>query len=429
MQLTIQKLYIDKNKTLSELSKILGTQHSFHASPKQYKNRFKQWGLWKNLSTNDAARLIQIKVSRDSIGKTSTFMRAGQKLNFNRVQKTMRRGKRRSPKRAAEERLPKLSRPEPATPACNQPSKVECRTPSPEPLDAKEELDLLDILDPNGLCGDSMDLDYDLSGFGFDTFHYTHVSDSILPFSSHSDAGQFDPSDACHYRDPRVEVIWDVYTRVRHKLALRCKWLRTKALSDPVLKLFRRDNALLAMLEPLIATNGNHAIRELFVANFVSSFLHQPEFLQFSLHVALQYLGLQTYTQRFIERMQHRDPTNSPPSSDERMSSLKTETSDGLSPDVDLSLPRTQMPFTPPHCNDYNNRPSTDNFKAAAFAYHLGETETAKARLRALTCYDGLGSTKGQVLMRLAWYCLSRVQREFGRIDEANRSLIQAIQG
>ncbi|KAH8744438.1 Clr5 domain-containing protein [Diaporthe sp. PMI_573] len=439
MRLTIQKLYINENKTLAEVSKILGTQYSFDASPKQYKNRFQQWGLWKNLSTRDAARLIQMKASRDSIGKTSTFVRAGQKLDFDRVQKTMRRGKQRIPRSAAEEEPRKPSRAEPAPPACNQPSRVECRTPSPEPLDAKDELDMLDILDPNCLRVDGMAVDYDFSDFGSDTFHHTHVSDSILPFSSLSDAEQFDPSDACHYRDPRIEFIWDIYARVHHRLALRCEWLRTEALSDPVLRLFRRDNALLAMLEPLIATNGNHAMRELFVANFVSSFLHRPEFSQFALHVqdtigqaftdtkatsyhatvvenALQYLGLQTYTRRFIEIMQDRDPTKSPPSSDERISSLKTETSDGLSPDVYLSSPRIQMPFTPPGCNDYDNGPGTDDFEGAAFAYHLGETEPAEARLRALTCYDGSGSTKGQVLMRLAWYCLSRVQRESGRV-------------
>lgn len=391
-----------------------------------------------------------MKASRDSIGKTSTFVRAGQKLDFDRVQKTIRRSKNRVPKSAAEEKPPKLGRAEPAPPACNQPSRVECRTPSPEPLAPKDELDLLDGLDSNGLRVDGAALDHTLSNFGTETFQ-THVSDSFMPFSP-SEAGQFEPFDACHYEDPHVEMIWECYARAHHKLALRCAWLRTNAQSDPFLRRFRRDNSLLAMLEPVIATNAHHFMRELFLANFVSTFSHRPEFAQFAqsasqtisqastdtkasshhaavVESALQYLGLQTYTRRFIGTKVDRDPTESPPSSDESIPAPKTESPDGLSPDVDLPSPGTEMPPTPPSCNDYDNGPDTGELEAAAFAYHLGETDAAETRLRALTCYEGSVSTKGQVLMRLAWYCLSCVQRESGRTEEADGSLMQAIRG
>ncbi|KAK7716731.1 hypothetical protein SLS64_002436 [Diaporthe eres] len=450
VRLTIRQLYIDENKTLSEVSEILEKLYSFHASPKQYKNRFKQWGLWKNLSTRDAARLIQMKASRDSIGKTSTFVRAGQKLDFDRVQKTIRRSKNRVPKGAAEEKPPKLGRAEPTAPACNQPSRVECRTPSPEPLAAKDELDLLDSLDSNGLRVDSSALDHAFGNFGPETYH-THLSDSLLPFSP-SDAGHFEPFDTCHYEDPHVEMIWECYARAHHKLALRCEWLRTNTLSDPVLRRFRRDNSLLAMLEPVVAPNGRHFMRGLFLANFVSTFSHRPEFTQFAQGVhqtisqafpdtkasshhpaaienALEYLRLQTYTRRFIGTKEDKDPTESPPSSDENVPAPKTESSDGLSPDVDLPSPGTEMPPTPPSCNDYDSGPDTGELEAAAFAYHLGEIDTAETRLRALTCYEGSVSTKGQVLMRLAWYCLSCVERESGRVEEADGSLMQAIRG
>lgn len=393
-----------------------------------------------------------MKASRDSIGKTSTFVRAGQKLDFDRVQKTIRRSKNRVPKSAAEEKPPKLGRAEPAPPACNQPSRVECRTPSPEPLAAKDDLDLLDSLDSNGLRIDGTTLDHDFSNFGSDTFHHTHVSDTFMPFSSPSDAGQFDPFDSCRYEDPRVELIWDSYSRTHHKLALRCEWLRDNSLSDPVLKRFRSDNALIAMLEPLIATNGHHVMRELFLANFVSSFLHRPEFSQFAqslqqtieqsptdvkasshhatkVESALKDLGIQTYIRRFIGAKQDIDVTESAPLSDDTFLTPKTESPEGLSPDIDVPSPGTEMPPTPPSYNDYDNGPGTIDFEAAAFAHHLGETDTAETRLRALTCYEGSVSTKGQVLMRLAWYCLSRVQRGSGRVEEADGSLMQAIRG
>ncbi|KAH8743947.1 hypothetical protein F5883DRAFT_655467 [Diaporthe sp. PMI_573] len=318
---------------------------------------------------------------------------AGEFVYFDRVQKTIRRGKNRVPKSAAEEKPPKLGRAEPAPPAGNQPSRVECRTPSPEPLAVKDDLDLLDSLDSNSLRVDGTALNHCFSDLGSDTFHHANVSLCLMPFSSPSDTGQFDQFCACLYEDPRVEIIWDCYARARQKLALRCEWLRTNALSDPVLKRFRSDNALLAMLEPLLATDGHHVMRELFLANF------------------------------------DRDPVESPPLSDEKISSVKAKSSDGLSPDVDFPSPGTEMPPTPPSCNDYDHGPDNNDFEAAAFAYHLGEIETAETRLRFLTCYEGSVSTKKQVLIQLAWYCLSRVQRESGRVEEADGSLMQVIRG
>lgn len=410
--------------------------------PKQYKNRFKQWGLWKNLSTRDAARLIQLKESRDSIGKTSTLVRAGQKVDFDRVEKTIRRSKNRVPKSAAEEKPPKLGRAEPAAPARNQPSRVECRTPSPEPF-AGNDLDMLDSLDPTCPRGSDNTLNNDYNDF-------VPASDSFVPFSSLSDAVPFVPFDASHFEDPFVEIIWDCYARTLHKLALRCEWLRTSSLSDPVLERFRSDNALLAILEPLVATNGRRIMRESFLANFLSSFQHRPELSEFASGVrqdieqalmdtkttsqhatvierALQYLGLQTYTRRFIRTAKDIDPADSPTSSED--ATLMNEGPDGLSPDVDFPSPGTEMPPTPPSCNDYDNGPDTNEFEAFAFAFHLGEIDTAEMRLRALTSHEGSVSTKGQVLMRLAWYCLSRVQRETGRAAEADGSLMQAVRG
>ncbi|POS76399.1 hypothetical protein DHEL01_v205209 [Diaporthe helianthi] len=442
VRLTIRQLYIDEKKTLSEVSRILGTNHNFYASPKQYKNRFKQWGLWKNLSTRDAARLIQLKESRDSLGKTSTLVRAGQKVDFDRVEKTIRRSKNRVPKSAAEDKSPKLGRPEPAAPtsARNQPSRVECRTPSPEPHTIN--LHHLGPTYPRG-SGDALSND-----FG----DFVPVSDSFVPFSSLSDAVPFEPFDASRFEDPFVEIIWDCYARTHHKLALRCEWLRASSLTDPSLERFRSDNALLAILEPLVATNGRRIMRESFLANFLSSFEHRPELSEFSLGVrknleqqtlmgtkntsqhatviqrAFQYLGLQTYTLRFIRTTQDIDPTDFSSFSAED-TGLMNESCDGLSPDVDFPSPGTEMPPTPPSCNDYDNGPNTNEFEAAAFAFHLGEMDTAETRLRALTCYEGSVSTKGQVLMRLAWYCLSRVQRETGRAEEADGSLTQAIRG
>ncbi|KAL1879205.1 hypothetical protein Daus18300_001784 [Diaporthe australafricana] len=454
VRLIIRELYIDQNKTLSEVSDTLDTVYGFHASPKQYKNRFKQWGLWKNLSTRDAARLIQMKASRDSIGKTSTFVRSGQKLDLDRVQKTIRRGKNRVPKSAAEEKPPKLGRAEPAAPpACNQPSRVECRTPSPEPTATKDDLDMLDSLDSDALIINGTALDSTFSNFGSEPFH-SQVCDSFMPFTP-SDAGQYEPFDSCHYEDPQSEAIWECYARAHHKLALRSGCLQANTQSDPVLRRFRFKNTILAVLEPILAKCGQHIIRELFLANFVATFLHRSEFAQFAQSVdhtlrqafpdietssphagavesALRDLEIQSYTRRFIELNEDKHVTECPSSSDSSDDTflvLKTESADGLSPDVDLPSPGTEMPPTPLSCKEYDDGPHADELEAAAFAYHLGEMATAEIRLRPLTCFEGAASTNGRVLMRLAWYCLSCVQRESGRAQEAERSLMQATQG
>lgn len=397
-----------------------------------------------------------MKASRDSIGKTSTFVRSGQKLDLDRVQKTIRRGKNRVPKSAAEEKPPKLGRAEAAPPACNQPSRVECRTPSPEPTAAKDDLDMLDSLDSNGLLISGTVLDSTFSNFGSETFH-TQVSDPFNPFTP-SDAGQYEPFDSCcPYEDPHIEAIWKCYARAHHKLALRFGCLQANTQSDPVLRRFRCKNTILAVLEPILAGRGQHIIRELFLANFVATFLHRSEFAQFAQTVdrtlrqafpdietssphagavesALQDLELQSYTRRFMEANEDKNVTECPSSSgsissDEAFLVPKAESSDGLSPDLDLPSPGTEMPPTPLSCKDYDDGPHADELEAAAFAYHLGEMDTAEIRLRPLTCFEGAAPTNGRVLIRLAWYCLSCVQRESGRAQEAERSLMQATQG
>lgn len=390
---------------------------SIISRPKQYKNHFKEWGLWKNISTRDATKLIQMKASRDLIGKTSTFVCAGRKLNLNRVKKNLHRS---GNKIAIEEKPPA---------DCGKPSRVECRTPSPEPLSGDVDLDLLEGLESNSIV-DTTALDRAFGNSTSDISH-THVSDSLESFIP-DNVEQFKPSETSE--DPYFELTWECYLRVHHKLALRCEWLQTNALSDSLLRRFRRNNTLLAMLEPIVALNQHSIMRLLFLANFVSAFIHRPEFSTFTQHVqqtiqadtlhhatvienALQYLGLQTYTRRFIGREEHSDTPGSPPSSGESISAANIESSNNnVSPGA--------VSF-----NHDDKGPDPADLEVAMFAYQLGETDTADMRLRALTCYEGSISTRGQVLTRLAWYCYSCIQRELGRCDEANRSLIQSIRG
>lgn len=422
--------------------------------PKQYKNRFKQWGYWKNLSTRDASRLIQMKASRDSLGKTSTFVRSGVKVDIDHIQKTIRRGKNRPPKIPAKVRSPEKPKQEPeqaATP--NLPSGIECRTPSPEPTaPAKEELS---IFDPHTQF-DTSDLDYDFTKFEVDIIQpqLSHALDVLSP----SVSGQLEPLESYQYHDPRIDIIWDCYSTALRKLALAHG--RVLSLGDPApgLQLFRYRNTLLAMLEPMISTEQLR-LRELFLHNFSATFSERLEFPQFAQHViqaigvgslkdgattgcltqeidtALQITGIyaQSFTWRFLEAKNGQIATElQSPLSDGNGVATRAESSEALSPSIASSSSSSsgpEMRVSTPTSNPTDVGPQLHDLEAATFAYHLGEIDTAETSLRGIAAYDGRVSTKGQVLMRLAWYCLCYILRQSGRLEDAEGCLIQAVRG
>lgn len=446
MRPIIRQLYIDDKKTLTEVSKALEVSYNFRATPKQYKNRFKQWGYWKNLSTRDANRLIQMKVSRDSLGKTSTFMRSGLKVDIDRIQKTIRRSKNRSPKFLAKVSSPETPEAEPEkAPTPILPSGIECRTPSPEPLPPAK--DNLSIFDPHTQF-DTPGFDYEFAKFEVDD-NQPQLSQPLGVFSP-GVAGELESFKNYQYHNPRIDIIWDCYSTALRKLALAQGRSQPSTEPDAGIQLFRYRNTLLAMLEPVISTEQLHW-RELFLHNFAATFSERPEFPQFTQHViqaigagyprggaatgclnreidiALEITGIhaQSFTRRFLEaKSTCRDATESQaPLLDEKVCATGTENTEDLSP----STASPEMPVTPPSSDHTEDGPQMHDLEAAAFAYHLGETDTAETGLRGIAAYDGRVSTRGQVLMRLAWYCLCYILRQSGRLEDAEGCLIQAF--
>ncbi|KAH6696506.1 hypothetical protein BKA61DRAFT_252594 [Leptodontidium sp. MPI-SDFR-AT-0119] len=49
------------------------TQHSFHATPRQYKTRIKKWGLEKKLKTNEMLAIVHLDKKRKREGKVTVF--------------------------------------------------------------------------------------------------------------------------------------------------------------------------------------------------------------------------------------------------------------------------------------------------------------------------------------------------------------------
>ncbi|KUI54710.1 hypothetical protein VP1G_02066 [Cytospora mali] len=450
MRPIIRRLYIDDKKTLAEVSQTLETSYNFRATPKQYKNRFKQWGYWKNLSTRDASRLIQMKASRDSMGKTSTFVRSGLKVDIDRIQKTIRRSRNRAQKTPAKANSPKTPEPEPeqtATP--NLPSGIECRTPSPEPPPNKDNFP---IFDPHAQFG-TPDFDYDFADFGADAIQ-PQLSNALDVFTP-SVAGQLEHFENYPYHDPRNETIWDFYSTALRKLALAHTRLQSSAEPDPGLQLFRYRNTLLAILEPVISPEQLR-LRELFLHNLSATFSDRAEFPQFAQHVtqaigvgspigggatdllaheidtALQFTGIhaQSFTRRFLEAKTGQNSTESQsPLSDDNIIATEPENSEALSPSTASSSSGLEMPVTPPGSDHTEDGPQMNDLEAATFAYRLGEITTAETSLRGITAYRGRVSVKGKVLMRLAWYCLCCILRQSGKTVDAEGCLIQAVRG
>ncbi|KAI1854471.1 hypothetical protein JX265_007659 [Neoarthrinium moseri] len=66
---TITRLYWDERKTLKEVADFMEKEHDFYATLKMYKSRIKNWGLTKNLKSQEAER-IKTKVDQ---GATPTL--------------------------------------------------------------------------------------------------------------------------------------------------------------------------------------------------------------------------------------------------------------------------------------------------------------------------------------------------------------------
>jgi hypothetical protein len=199
-----------------------------------------------------------------------------------------------------------------------------------------------------------------------------------------SDAGQFELFSSCHCEHSRAEMVWDYYARVHHRLALKREWLRTNVHSDQLLLHFTRRNSLLAVLEPVLARNGRHIMRELFLANFVATFSHHADLGKLAQNVgqasgqaatalellschaavvesALQHLELQSYTRQFISAHDNRSENESLSCSDES------------------NLPSAGLEVSPatPSCKDCDVGTQAGELEAAAFAYCLSRTCTS----------------------------------------------------
>ncbi|KAI8962351.1 Clr5 domain-containing protein [Daldinia sp. FL1419] len=126
---TITTLYLEQNKSLKEVMRIMREDYYFFATEKMYKIRFNRWGLHKKLRAHQVAELLVQRGRRAAVGKSSVSYVHGRKVDADRLNAYLRRV---SPA-SRDELIAILSgKIEPADAQRRSIEEIICRTPSPE---------------------------------------------------------------------------------------------------------------------------------------------------------------------------------------------------------------------------------------------------------------------------------------------------------
>ena len=81
-QPTIKRLYLDQDRTLPDVMKIMQQQYSFKASTKMFKRRLTLWKMdSKNLKKSEVKQIAHMKVVQDAAGKRSAFQIKGRQID------------------------------------------------------------------------------------------------------------------------------------------------------------------------------------------------------------------------------------------------------------------------------------------------------------------------------------------------------------
>ncbi|KAJ8132350.1 hypothetical protein O1611_g1275 [Lasiodiplodia mahajangana] len=67
----IKALYLDENKTLDEVRRIMADEHQFHATPSMYKKRIRAWHFSKKLEEGDVLEVLEHRIERKEAGESS----------------------------------------------------------------------------------------------------------------------------------------------------------------------------------------------------------------------------------------------------------------------------------------------------------------------------------------------------------------------
>ncbi|KAH6983907.1 Clr5 domain-containing protein [Ilyonectria destructans] len=119
----ITRLYSDDARPLKEVVETMRLRHDFHATTRMYKHRFKKWGLDKKYKEKEVIQMSLLKQQRSVAGKQSIFFVRGRQVNWEQVEKYLRRRPDLETKIKAG--MLKMS---------SSNFDIVCRSPSPEPV-------------------------------------------------------------------------------------------------------------------------------------------------------------------------------------------------------------------------------------------------------------------------------------------------------
>ncbi|KAK6948642.1 hypothetical protein Daesc_010412 [Daldinia eschscholtzii] len=126
----ITTLYLEQNKSLKEVMRIMREEYYFFATEKMYKIRFNRWGLHKKLRAHQVAELLLQRGRRAAEGKPSVSYVHGRKVDADRLNAYLRRVSPTSKKELVELLSGKLDSIDAQKRSIEE---IVCRTPSPEP--------------------------------------------------------------------------------------------------------------------------------------------------------------------------------------------------------------------------------------------------------------------------------------------------------
>ncbi|KAI1774068.1 Clr5 domain-containing protein [Hypoxylon cercidicola] len=175
---TITFLYLDQNKSLREVMRIMREEHNFSATEKMYKIRFNKWGIHKKLRAHQVAELLVQRSKRAAAGKTSVSFVHGRKIDSDRLNTYLRRV---SPARRKELEAILAGRLEISGAQKRSIEDIICRTPSPEP-EPESVPRRLDAPDGLRLPEECMQIVHSYVGGAFDASLWQRTPDKKLVF-------------------------------------------------------------------------------------------------------------------------------------------------------------------------------------------------------------------------------------------------------
>lgn len=432
-----------------------------------------------------------MKKSRESLGKPSTFVRSGQKLEQIRIERTIRRSKARASTKPESPSEPKTADSlvavltAPGVPKKSLPTGIECRTPSPEPH--------------RNDIGNSLFDSYDIvmpKQYACRLLEAYNMEAPAGPLERHDD--YLDKLKLCEIARRKLseaDFSWETQTPPNHTSGLqafkrRHRWL---AVLEPAI--VDRIQLCVAHLQNIAATFSNCPTLSRFIHQYVLPALEHngsnggmatlagqvDEFI----HMGINLLNLSAETISLLQNVpnphrkhmsdgvafaaRYEDLINpavlhgSLGTVDESIlsfqpfdfdiSELPLVSSDGSSPattalspsDVAVSpstlfdglSPRTETEVLLSDMKPMAARYYAGDWESCYLRelnlcvslYHSGNSTSAVTGLRSVAVYGSSSTARGNVLTRVAWHCLSCIHQQEGMEEQAGRCLLEAVRG